>query len=149
MISDFHTPETSFLSNFYPCNVAFDGVVYPSVEHAYQASKTDDLKIREQMRTGTAGSAKRRARRLGLTPAENKLGIMERLLQQKFSIPSLKRKLLATGVEGIEELNTWGDVFWGMTYKSAGFTGKRKVGQNHLGKLLMKIRFQLSQEKFK
>jgi len=31
--------EYTFLSNFYPVNVEFDGDCYPSVEHAYQAAK--------------------------------------------------------------------------------------------------------------
>lgn len=31
-----------FLSNFWPSPVIWQGVLYPSVEHAYQAAKTDD-----------------------------------------------------------------------------------------------------------
>lgn len=33
------TGKYSFLSNFYPCKVLFEGVRYPSVEHAFQAAK--------------------------------------------------------------------------------------------------------------
>lgn len=29
-----------FLSNFWPCKVIFNGLEYPSTEHAYQAAKT-------------------------------------------------------------------------------------------------------------
>ena len=40
-----------FLSNFTPCIVEFEGITYPSVEHAYQAAKTFDnaerFKIKE------------------------------------------------------------------------------------------------------
>lgn len=31
-----------FLSNFYPSPIIYDGVAYPTVEHAYQAQKTLD-----------------------------------------------------------------------------------------------------------
>jgi len=34
--------EYRFLSNFWPCHIVRDGLVYPSLEHAYAASKTDD-----------------------------------------------------------------------------------------------------------
>ena len=31
-----------FLSNFYPCDIVYEGIQYPSTEHAYQAAKTLD-----------------------------------------------------------------------------------------------------------
>ena len=40
--------EFAFLSNFWECEVEFDGIVFPSVEHAYQAAKTHE--VREQLR---------------------------------------------------------------------------------------------------
>jgi predicted NAD-dependent protein-ADP-ribosyltransferase YbiA (DUF1768 family) len=45
MISGF-CGEFTFLSNFHPCEVELDGVVYPFVEHAFQSAKTDDPEIR-------------------------------------------------------------------------------------------------------
>ena len=33
--------EYSWLSNFWPVEVVLDGMVFPSVEHAYQAAKAD------------------------------------------------------------------------------------------------------------
>lgn len=35
--------EYDFLSNFYKCNVEHEGVIYSSVEDAFQAAKTLDL----------------------------------------------------------------------------------------------------------
>lgn len=35
--------EYDFLSNFYKCNVEHEGVIYSSVENAFQAAKTLDL----------------------------------------------------------------------------------------------------------
>ena len=34
--------EYSFLSNFHKCKVEFEGMTYPSVEHAFQAAKNPD-----------------------------------------------------------------------------------------------------------
>lgn len=40
--------EYDFLSNFYKCNVEHEGVIYSSVENAFQAAKTLDLIERRQ-----------------------------------------------------------------------------------------------------
>jgi predicted NAD-dependent protein-ADP-ribosyltransferase YbiA (DUF1768 family) len=62
---------------------------------------------------------------------------MDLLLQQKFAIPEIRERLLSTGDEDIIEVNTWGDVFWGVC-------GNR--GENYLGKLLMRIRSNIRSE---
>lgn len=36
-----------FLSNFHLCDVYFEGILYPSSEHAYMASKSLDISIRK------------------------------------------------------------------------------------------------------
>ena len=54
-----------FLSNFWPAEVILDGVRYPSVEYAYQASKTLDKNERKEIRTSrTSGEAKRLGRKI-------------------------------------------------------------------------------------
>src|SRR5271165_4925958 len=89
-----------FLSNFYDAPVKLDGVEYSTVEHAYQAAKTLDLKKREIFTypSLTAGQAKRAGMNVKLREdwEEVKLSIMEDLLIQKFSFSILKRKLLGT-----------------------------------------------------
>ncbi len=60
-----------------------------------------------------------------------KLDVMLYLLRQKFSIPKLKAKLLATGDQELVEGNKWHDTFWGVC---------NGVGSNHLGRLLMQVR---------
>ena len=35
--------EYEFLSNFYPCRIVYNGITYPSVEHAYQDRKSTRL----------------------------------------------------------------------------------------------------------
>ena len=129
---DSFTGDYRWLSNFQFADVTLDGVVYPSVEHAYQAAKTDDAEIRAAIRAGTAAAAKRIGR--GLRPpgwTERSLAVMEGLLRQKFARADLRAKLLATGDEELIEGNWWNDTFWGV------FRGK---GHNHLGKILMRIR---------
>lgn len=127
--------EYRFLSNFWLVKVLFEGKIYSSVEHAYQAAKTLDPKIREIIRNlSSPGMAKRYARKIELRPdwEKVKLGIMESLVRYKFLNNSdLMRKLKATGSEELIEGNLWGDTYWGV------YNGK---GENHLGKILMKIR---------
>src|SRR4051812_48363597 len=82
------TGEYSFLSNFYYVSVTYDGVVYPSVEHAYQAAKTVDTTERRMVqRQQTAGFAKKAGRRVTLRPDWEgiKVGIMRNLLRSKFT----------------------------------------------------------------
>lgn len=141
-ITQFRGPNR-FLSNFWAAKVELDGVVYPSVEHAYQAAKTLDngpngrLWIRSM---DTAGKAKRAGKRLTLRPDWDsvKLVLMKDLLRQKFSNNALAALLLATGSEELIEGNDWGDRYWGAEWRFGEW-----VGENHLGKLLMKVREEL------
>ncbi len=126
-----------WLSNFWPATVTLDGITYPTTEHAYQAAKTLDPEIRQQIAAlDKPGKTKRFARKIQIRPDWDnvKLAVMEDLIRQKFNIPELREKLLATGDAYIEETNTWGDRFYGV---SGG------VGLNHLGKIIMKVRDEL------
>ena len=124
-----------FLSNFWAAEVSLDGVPYPTVEHAYMAAKTEDLALREAIRSAdTPGKAKRMAKKLVLRGGWDamKLTVMANLLAQKFAQGTeLRARLNATAPALLEEGNTWGDRFWGVC---------RGEGENHLGKLLMAIR---------
>ena len=129
-----------FLSNFWPCPIEFDGEQYPSVEHAYQAAKTDAPVLRQQVsKAGSASAAKKLGRKLPLSDKweSEKLELMEYLVEQKFSIPYLKLALLNTDQEELIEGNWWKDYFWGVC---AG------IGENHLGKILMKVREKFQNE---
>lgn len=124
-----------FLSNFH--NTAVFG--YPSVEHAYHASKCANKTDQEQFKTGTAGNAKRLGRKVQLRADWSdalKIKIMRDLVREKFmQHPKLAKRLLATGDDELIEGNWWKDVFWGVC---------DGVGKNHLGKILMGIREELS-----
>lgn len=144
MITSFHD-EYAFLSNFYPSKVTLDGILFPTVEHAYQSYKTLDMKKRALIsRLSTPGNAKRYGRTLDLRPDwdDVKLGVMERLLRRKFRIPELEKKLLSTIGSDLVEGNTWGDKYWGCVWQT--LPEGKWIGENHLGKLLMQIREELS-----
>ena len=131
----------NFLSNFYRVKLLIDGKEYATTEHYFQSIKFLDPRIQEQIRTvSTPAQAKKLAKQNNSEVRKDwfniSLEVMEKALKAKFEIPELKEKLLATEDKELQEGNTWNDTFWGVNLK----TGK---GENHLGKLLMKIRGEL------
>ena len=124
-----------FLSNFYPVEIKLDGIVYPNAEAAFQAQKTLDVEERRKFSMlKNPVQAKRLGRKVKLRDdwEEVKLDIMTEVVSQKFlQHPHLIEMLLQTGDEELIEGNKWGDRFWGVC---------KDKGENHLGKILMKIR---------
>ncbi len=127
-----------FLSNFYGSTVEYEGVKYPTVEHAFQAAKTLDPAQRAEIAAArTPGVAKRMGRKVVLRDGWNAMrnDVMEALVRDKFTRhPLLRRQLLDTGDQDLIEGNWWGDTYWGVC---------RGVGENHLGQILVKIRKEL------
>jgi len=133
-----------FLSNFCQSYIWTGGLFFPTVEHAYQASKAwlmcDAKKIQK---AATPSKAKRLGRKIKVLQPDwrfNRLKTMEKLLKRKFAKPAFMKRLLATGDARLVEENTWGDTFWG---KCDG------EGKNYLGKLLMQIRRDVRSGKLK
>ncbi len=132
------TGEHRFLSNFWASPVAMQGIVYPTVEHAFQAAKSLDAGMRRHIcDQRTPGDAKRAGRQLVLRSDWEviKLDVMLQLLRAKFSDPYLGQRLLATGYMQLVEGNTWNDTYWGVC---------RGNGKNHLGRLLMQVRGEIA-----
>lgn len=124
-----------FLSNFYPSPVTVNGNVYPTVEHAFQASKTTNaIERRRIWNAPTPGVAKRLGRQATLRPDWEavKIEVMRGLLIEKFEDPVLYDQLRSTDGRQLIEGNTWGDRFWGECPVGHG--------ENWLGRLLMEIR---------
>lgn len=125
--------EYRWLSNFYKSPVTLWGVKFDTVEQAYQASKCSNRSDWDMM-TGckTPGDAKRKGRLITIRPdfESIKMDIMHQLLVLKFSDPYFKNKLIRIKDYYIEETNWWGDTYWGVC---------NGVGENNLGKLIMKI----------
>ena len=133
--------EYHFLSNFYPIPVMYEGQVYSSSEHAYMASKTNDLSQKQQIIDAkTPGEAKRLGRKATLRPdwEEVKYEVMWAILMAKFSAPDMRAKLIGTGDATLVEGNNWGDKYWGVDLR----TGE---GHNRLGEALMEVRDVLNQ----
>lgn len=133
--------EFAFLSNFSPSPIVVDGLIWPTVEHIYQAWKTLDPQRREEIRhAATPGKAKRLGRVVPLRPFwdDIKKGIMMWILHMKFDQnPELALQLLATGDRMLAEGNVWHDNIWGdCACKKCAIVR----GQNLLGELLMKVR---------
>ena len=126
--------EYSFLSNFWPSPIVYEGIEYPTVEHAFQAAKCDDIKTKKMMaKIPKPGKVKKAGRELHLKPNWEKIKepIMLDLLRLKFKDPTLRQKLIDTGDAELIEGNWWNDVYWGVC---------KGVGENRLGELLMQVR---------
>lgn len=126
-----------FLSNFWPCVIHYQGGVYMTTEHAYQAAKTLDQGERWRIANcSTPGQAKKLGNMITLRAdwEDVKLQVMYDICWEKFNIPELKEALIGTGDRELIEGNWWNDVYWGMC---------RGKGENHLGKILMDIRYKL------
>lgn len=134
--------EFGFLSNMYLLKnkVDYNGIWFPSTEHAFVASKTDDTNIHMYISTIYRPSeSKHYGKTLKLRDNWHDLqtDIMMELVYKKFLYNSdIAVKLLE--IEGeIVERNYWKDTFWGVC---------NGVGENWLGRILMGVRGTLKQE---
>ena len=125
--------KNEFLSNMYPCYISYEGKIYPSVEHAFQAAKTLDPEERILFQICETYRIKQLGKSVELRSDWEtvKVSVMKELIKTKFSDPILAKKLVDTGDAELVEGNTWGDTFWGVC---------KSKGENHLGKLLMEVR---------
>jgi ribA/ribD-fused uncharacterized protein len=126
--------EHAFMANFHPSTVYIEGKPYPTLEHAYQASKASTEEEKELIRRArTPMEAKKLGRALILPEGwENgRVELMRRLVRSKFENPLLRELLLLTGDAELIQDNKWNDRFWGVC---------RGEGENWLGKILMEVR---------
>lgn len=161
--------EFSYLSNFNVLKnkIHYLGYNYISVEAGYMAQKCDDIAWKKYCSTisphGNAqGEMKKAAYKVDLVKdfRDKQLKIMLDLLRLKFrNNPELANKLVATYPRMIMEGNVWNDRYWGATIpkqkhchlSDSGeleklyeeFPQYFYVGQNYLGRLLMKVRDEL------
>lgn len=140
MIKIPHYESSYFLfSNFSPHKLIYKGVEYPTLEHAFQAQKFTNEAIRKEiinapspLMASTIGKSSP-GKREGW--AEIKLNIMYELLKEKVKQhEEVREALIKTGNEEIIEENP-NDDFWG--------NGIDGTGENHMGKILMKVRDEL------
>lgn len=127
--------EYRWLSNFWYCDVYFNDILFPSVEHAYVYAKCylSEEQV-TQLLSSTPGEAKQLGKQADIKPDFEfaKIAIMKKLLLSKFSNPVLQQKLIDTKNSNLIEVNNWNDTFWGVTVEGNGL--------NTLGNLLEEVR---------
>ena len=126
--------EYFFLSNFYNCDIVYEGISYKSTEVAFQAQKCTDKKKKLEFSTMSPGQAKKLGKEVKLREdwEDVKVDIMRRVVKAKFDQHiELQEQLVATGNRCLIEVNVWHDKFWGVS------GGK---GKNMLGRILMDLR---------
>lgn len=127
----------AFLSNFYCSPIKYKGFIYLNAEAAFQAQKETCEKDKEQYTRMNPAQAKLVGRNCNLREdwEEIKEQIMYEIVKAKFTQnPNLARLLLDTGNAYLEEGNWWHDTTWGVC---------NAVGENKLGKILMRVREEL------
>lgn len=131
-------------SNLYWCEIKFEGVRYPTAEHAYQAGKPRKPQVRDWLLAAPSPALLAMAAHglyyWDVTPdwSRTKFDRMRRVLRAKFmQHEDLRKLLLSTGSARIVEAanvdnavnRLWGEV--------------NGVGKNMLGVLLMELRDEL------
>lgn len=136
--------DFAFLSNFFECPVAYEGLCFGSSEAAFQAAKCRDRFERASFHYLRPGKAKRLGRKVKLRSdwEEVKINEMRKIVREKFTQnPKLQELLINTGNATLIEGNYWHDNFWGnCTCEKC----KNIPGQNNLGKILEEIREEIS-----
>lgn len=129
--------DYAFLSNFYECPVEFADLKFGSSEAAFQAMKTPLRNEQYLFVDARPREAKIMGRSIGLRAnwEQIKDTFMYLIVLAKFTQNAdLRKQLLATGDEELVEGNYWHDTYWGVC---------DGVGQNKLGKILMRVREEL------
>mgnify|MGYP001570668566 CR=1 FL=1 len=132
-------------SNLYRCPIEFEGRIYPTAEHAYQAGKARRPEVKEWILAAPSPALLAMAAHglyyWDVTPgwSKTKFDRMKKILIAKFTQhQDLRDLLLSTGNKRLVESATvdnavnrlWGEI-----------NGK---GQNTLGRLLMEVRAELT-----
>jgi hypothetical protein len=134
--------EHQYLSNFYFAEFVWDGIIWPTSEHAFQAAKVINREERIVLsRITNPGSVKAAGKLVPLREdwQEVKIQTMHDVVYEKFKQnPPIQKLLLNTGNRYLEEGNTWNDTVWGVC---------NGVGANNLGIILMQVRDELRARK--
>lgn len=141
----FYTREFYCLDNFSAFKIMYEGVLFSTVEHAYQAYKFKDTApeifdeiVQAYSAVETKKIADRNKDKIASNWDEIKVDLMEKFLRAKLTQnPSIKEKLLQSKDCVICE-DSDKDSFWGI--------GPNRDGQNQLGKLWMKLRAEIQNE---
>jgi ribA/ribD-fused uncharacterized protein len=123
--------------NFSSHAIKYNGITYPTAEHAFHSAKFEDEKIKEEIRNAkTPLDVFYLGKKYKYLRKENwddiKVNVLYEILTEKVKQHAeVIKALLNTGTEEIIEDNP-NDDFWG--------NGKDGKGENQTGKILMRIR---------
>lgn len=135
------TGSHSFLSNFAPAAYTLNGVRFHCSEQGFMYYKDTSAAYRARLlRARTPQECKRIGRHAKLVKDWDSVVRYQAMflnLRAKFRDPVRKQLLLLTGNAYLEEANTWRDTHWGTC---------NGLGENHLGRLLMCVRYILQKE---
>lgn len=123
--------------------IEVEGVVYPTVEHAYQCQRYTDQKVIEEIRAATspvkAWEVSSKYKHLQIPEFKDdsyKLSVMKKLMRLKAEQHEDVRKALidSSELKIVKHILTYppGDGFWD--------DGKNGEGLNHMGRMWMEIR---------
>ena len=133
----FYEREFYPFSNFSSFMVMYEGTLWATSEHAYQASKfTEPSLIQEIKEARSSHDAFQLSRKYAHLEKSNwkeiRVRVMEEIVREKLvQHPVIQKKLEETGSREILEDSPI-DSFWGL--------GPNKDGENQLGKIWMKLR---------
>ena len=146
-IIDIFKGDYAFLSNFHPCKINFGGIIYPSVENAFQATKSVDPSLFKLFAHETPSKAKIRGNEIICRKDWNeiKVQLMKDLLELKFKDTDLRGRLELTKELGLKEGNWWHDNFWGEC-NCGKCDALHNADSNTLGRLLMELREEIRRE---
>lgn len=129
--------EYAWLSNMALVKIKYDGIEYPSVEHAYMSAKSHYMEWKSRCADTQISGKQIKLESKGVILRDDweevKYDVMKECIDHKFSQEPFKTKLEETGDVELVEGNWWNDLYWGVDSK----TGK---GENNLGKLIMEKR---------
>ena len=136
------TGEYFFLHNDFNISVIHEGIRYTNAESAYQATKCANILDRFKFARMSGRKAKKHIKKVSLLPdyESKRYERMLEVVRLKFDQhPYLVDKLLETGERELIN-HSFVDSFWGID----SFTG---VGENNLGKILMRLREEFSNKR--
>jgi len=130
----------NFLSNRYPCAITIDGHTFATAEAAYCASmcchEADKTAIALMDPGRVASVVNRYAKRDDWQAV--RLDVMGMVIREKFrQHPELAERLRQTGRKSIVATHSSRDTYWGVNSYTL-------QGENNLGKILMKVREELT-----
>lgn len=146
--------EYAFLSNFYPSPIKYNGLSFPTAEHAYQFTRATFLGKHDSAYEIKVAKRPQAAKREGaklLSTREwdnTKVKTMREIIFSKFAQnPNLQQPLIATGERPLLEATY--DSFWGCGLPLSARKLKQGDwhGRNQLGLLLVECRSEILKER--